>query len=389
MREEFGKVRHGDGWVLESELPFIRMQWVKEGDTWFNPRVAEENKRVAQLKEAGYTLRKEDMSWVSPDDSEKVEQALWKCEDNWLTKEEADKFHAEIGRWWQVGSKYFEIYSTCNQEYGIYAGQYADLLYPELTKIFGRAPKTPPVFVLLRNLNQYNSFAAGSQDPEAPRQPAGSEGFSTLHHSFFADVFFDGQAAPPIYKGAGVGYWDTETQNGAWGPHSLRHAAAQSYADEIDRSWNTISEMFDQSGGGGGQGALEQFWTEKDIPRWFRYGAASYVERFADDGVLGVADGTGMRNWSIGEVRKSGLRPLQEIIDFALSLDDIESSSRMIHEAGAVMTYIMKAGDNDIVQAHKAFKSALKKEEGIKEAREAFHKALLAKETQIRKYLGV
>ncbi len=389
--EKYGEVRYNDEWVSQADVPFLRMGWEKVDEEWSNPRVTKKANLIAEWKEAGLTLRKDDMTWLTEDEiTEKCSQQpfQWKCGEEWLTQEEADKFHSELGQWWQLGGNYFELYTTCKWNEGNIARWHADLLYPELVKIFGKTPERPPVFVVLNSLAQYNDFAAGNQ--EAQRQQTEGEGFSSLHHSFFADLFFDGSEAPPLYIGAGVGYWDTEN-GAAWGPHSLRHAVAQSYCDSIDRSWNTISEMLDQSGGGGGQGAFDQFWKEKQIPRWLRYGAASYVERYADDRTVGfkTEPTTTFQDWSKEELKKVGMRPIEEIIEFGLTLDEIDGSSRMIHEAGAVLMYIMTANDKDVKNAHAAFKNALKKDVDTAEAVANLHKVLIEKEPNIRSWLGV
>ena len=386
MKEEHGLERFENVWVPLVDVPFLRMGWVKVNDSWAHPRIVKNRERVKKLEESGFQLRKDDMSWVSPDDFDKWTQLLWKCGEDWLTMEEANKFHSELGQWWKLGGDYFEVYSTCKWEIADAARSYADLIYPELVRLFGKTPEEPPVFVVLNDLTQYNAFAAGDQATQ--RQGAEYEGFSSLHHSFFADMFYDNAEPPYIFKGPGVGYWDESSS--AWGPHSVRHAVAQSYCDQIDRSWNTISEVLDQSGGGGGQGAFGNFWKEKDIPRWLRYGAASYVERYADDRVLGLGkSGSTVRDWAFSEIRKDGLRPLEEIFEFKLSLDEIESSSRMIHEAGAVVAYLTYSSDPKVGEAHDAFKNALKKGEGVSEATQAFQKLLLKREKEIRKHIGV
>ena len=45
------------------------------------------------------------------------------------------------------------------------------------------------------------------------------------------------------FRGAGVCYWDTLTESLApYGQHAVRHAAAQSYVEAIDPSWNAVSQ---------------------------------------------------------------------------------------------------------------------------------------------------
>src|SRR5689334_10049461 len=147
-------------------------------------------------------------------------------------------------------------------------------LFP-YTTLF-RSPKHKPYFVVLNSLAQYNQ-AAGGQPPVFQE----SEGFSSLHGAYFADQTIDGSQKPPQYAGTGVSFWDRkDAKLKEWGPYWLRWAAGQSFVDAIDPSWSFIGDVILSASGGGPRPEAPEFWNEKKIPRWLRYGAASYVERY-------------------------------------------------------------------------------------------------------------
>ena len=104
-------------------------------------------------------------------------------------------------------------------------------------------------------------------------------------------------------------------------------------------------------------------WAEKRIPRWMRYGAASYVERFAK---MTGGDGGNVwqnREWAMGELKKKGgIRKVEDIFAFALDLNDIDGSSRLYHEAGLVVSFLLDGADGDkkLKTKHDAFKALLK-----------------------------
>ncbi|MBK9388624.1 MAG: hypothetical protein IPN34_27750, partial [Planctomycetes bacterium] len=95
-----------------------------------------------------------------------------------------------------------------------------------------------------------------------------------MHYAFFAEAWFDFTQEPPLHRGAGVAFSEpTDPVLAPYGTFSVRHAAAQSFVEAIDPSWRALSSVPTQGL------VANAFWSEKRIPRWLRYGAASYVER--------------------------------------------------------------------------------------------------------------
>ena len=389
MKEEFGMVRYEDGWVLEADLPYLRMGWTKtEAGTWQNPADLLEEARIKELKEAGHTFRPDDSTWIAKEDESKWQENLWRCGDEWLPMEEANTYHGELRQWWELTGEHFVTYATTDWEGGNWARWHADLIYPEMVRVFGKKPTKKPHFIVAKSIAQYNELAAGSQENQTPGIEI--DGFSSVHHSFFAEAYFDfvGDGTPEnttvIYKGCGVGMWDkADDVLKAWGPYSIRHAAAQSYIEAIDPSWLAISEFINNQGG---QPSSEAFWGEKDIPRWLRYGAASFVERYASDAILSGGSGFGVRDWAFSQLGE--LRPVADIVAFGLDLNDIDGSTQLILQAGALVSFMMDGENAAVKQAHAALKSALMKGEDTKEPVAALEKALTEAEADFKAHVS-
>jgi hypothetical protein len=399
--KEKGLARWRDQWVAEADVPYLNMGWTKDEATgkWSNPAEVARKAQIEQWKTEGYTFRPDDSTWFAPAEKAQVDAGLCKCGDQWLDLAKANEYHAQIGQWWKLEGEYFSVWTTCDWEGGSIARWHADRIYPDMVRLFGLTPEAgkKPHFVVLNGLDQYNQ-AAGGQPPLLPE----TEGFSSLHGAYFADAFFDPTAQPPAvpeYLGCGVSYWDRKDSKLApWGPYWLRWAAAQSYVEAVDPSWLTISEQIAAAASGGAQPNPGAFWAEKKIPRWLRYGAASYAERYMKR--PDVSDGGNpweLREFAFGELAKAGtLRKIEDIFAFPLDLNDLEGSSRLYHEAGLVVSYLLDGADGDkkLREKHAAFKAALKSDDKDKakklaEAVEGLQKELAKNEKDIKKFAGM
>ena len=385
MLEEHGKVRLGDEWVPQADLPFLRMGWVQDGEAWVSPTEAARREREAELVAEGW--QQQDLVWVHPDDFEPWRAGKWKCGDDWLDNDPANAYHADLAQPWKVPGEHFVTISTCDREGVNWAVWHADQAYADLVRIFGVEPEEKPQIVVLRDIAQYNEFAAGN--PGAGRNQTEADGFSSLHYSYFAESWFDTSVSPPEYLGAGVSYWARGDEGLApFGLHAIRHAAAQSFVEAIDPSWMTISQVV---ANGGGVVPTNAFWKEKRVPRWLRYGAASYVERYFVDGSVGE-DGNPLwaREWALSNLeQKGGLGDLEDVFAFGLSLTDLEASTLLIHQAGLVVAYMLDGEDKAVTATHAAWREALSSGEGLDEATEALEKALAKSQKKIAKFGGV
>ena len=400
---EKGLVRFRNEWVPKEEVRYMKLGWEQDASgKWASPAVLAAMKEEKEMVDAGWTLH--DLTWIQPSEASMAGAGKYKCGEDWLGGEAADAYHANLDTWWEIPGEHFVLYTTVPRTQGNqpaeWARWWADTTYAELVRIYGVKPgdvtsltelrgasRTMPAVVVLNSVEQYNTFAAGSQDP--PRQPAEQEGFSSLHYAFFADSYVaimgDAENPQPVYRGAGVALYAADDPNmGAFGQYAVRHAAAHSYAEAIDPSWDTIADAVS----GQGQLSVASFWGEKRIPRWLRYGSASYVERFMLNKNAGEGeDPAAFRKWGMSNLNsKGGVGDLAELFAFGLSLDQIDASTLMIHRAGAVVAYMLDGGDAEVRNAHEAFKAALRKGEDTSEAATALEAALTAKAAEIEAF---
>ena len=389
--KEKGLARYKDQWVPEADAPFLNMGWTKdEQGVWTHPADLAQAKQVAEWKAAGYQFRADDNSWIAPGDVDKWSALQWKVGDEWVDMAKANEYHAKVGQQWELAGEHYIVWTTCEWEGGNAARWYADKAYPELVRVYGVEPRGKPHVIVLNSLAQYNQ-ASGGTPPLLPE----SEGISSLHGAYFADVFFDGTKTPPVYRGAGVCFWDRKDERlRGWGPYWVRWASAQSYAEAIDPSWNTVAERIGAAAGGN-QPAAGPFWTEKKIPRWLRYGAASYVERYAKNPEA-TADGDpwDLRKFAFGELKKAGgLHTLDEIFAFAVDVNKAEDSTRLYHESGLLVAFLLDGaeGDAKLAEKHRAFQAALKSgsKKDAAAAADALQKELAANETKIKAFAGL
>jgi len=384
-----GLVRFKDEWVSESDFAFLSMGWIKNDKAeWKHPVDLAREKQAEEWRAAGYQFRADDNSWIAPGDVEKWKALTWKCGDEWVDMAKANAYHATIEHAWELMGEHFQVATTCDWEVGKWSRWHADKSYPELVRVFGVEPKTKPEFLVLDSIDNYNKVAGQGLFAE-------TEGWSSLHGAYFADLCFDMGVQPPRYYGLGVSYVDVKDPTaGLFGPLWLRFAAAQSFVDAVDPSWGAVgaqvaSEMKDPM-----PAFATAFWNEKKIPRWLRWGAAMYVERFMKDPypATGV-DPWAMRAGAFNDVKKlGGMRKLDDVFAFEVDLKDIPGSSRLFLEAGVVVAYLLDGtgGDKELSEKHQAFRAALKT--GVKAdtaaAVTALQKALAKHERDIRKFVG-
>ena len=381
----------GEEWVPLADVPYRQMGWSRDASgAWMDPAVVAEAKQVEEWKAAGYQFRADDNSWVAPEDLENWTNQLWKCGDEWLDFDKANAFHATTETCWNLAGEHFITWTSANWNTGNFARWHADRTYPHLVRIFGVEPAQPPHYFVHPTLIAYNDAAGGTVKlPE-------SEGFSSFHGAYYSDLCFDFEAEHPGYFGMGVCYWDrSKPALDSWGPYWVRWAAAQSYIDAIDRSWGCLGQTISEKAMGEIGAFAKRFWTEKRIPRWLRYGAASYAERFLPNPEAAEgADPWDLRAFAFSEVKKGGgLRPLEQVFAFGLAVEDIPGSTNLYHEVGVVVSYMLDATDADasLHDAHEAFRTALASgtNEDIAKTAKVLEASLLVHEKRIRAFAGL
>lgn len=382
MLEEHGKVRFGDGWVLVEELPFRRMGYVEVEGRWLHPAEAEELEREAELAAQGW--QSQDGTWVPPDEFDRWKAGLWKVGDEWVEKEAANAHHAELDSMWEIAGEHFVARTTCDRDAASWVPWWADRTYSDLVRIFGVKPARKPRVVCVRSIDQYNVLAGG--DPATGRAPAEGNGWSSVHYAFLADAWFDASVTPPRWRGCGACYYDVDDPAlKPYGQHAVRHAAGQSFVEALDPSWDHVSRVAT----GATTFSSAEFWAEKELPLWLRYGACSYVERYFRDPDA-EENPWWPRDWALDNVRAGGgLLPLEQVLDFRLDPNDPETSGRLIQQAGLLVSFVLDGECKPVIDAHRAFKAALRAGEGLDEAREDLEESLTTNEKRLRRYAGV
>lgn len=373
--KEKGLVRFGDEWVPAADVPYLEKGMVRDDDgNWVT------REEYEKLK-AGW--KRQDLVWIPPDEVENIEKGLWKCGDRWLPLEDADRYHSAIERWWVIPSPEITLYTTCPRSVAERALSIAGDVWRDLARICGTGPAGPVDVVLLASAEQYGRFAAGN----TPRGPVESSGLSSVHYAFFADAWYDFEQGR--FHGAGVAYWDSSTEAGdRYGPHAFRHAAAQSYLEAIDPSPKAVQAVIESRGRSFDP---EAFWEEKRFPEWFRYGAAAYVERyFVDSTVAAGGDPYWPRTWSVQNIlNKGGLRPLRQIFEDRLSVNDAVGSAKLINERGLIVAFVLDGGCKEVIDAHSELKMAIQKGEKGKSLARLFanlEKAIQKHEADLRRF---
>lgn len=385
-----GLARLGESWVPVADAPFLRLGWHKDqGGAWIHPLAKLRLDRERDL--AGKGFQQQDLEWIDPRDFDQWQAGLWKCGEQWLDTAAANAFHADVAHSWLVASEHFIVSTTVERDRIEWCKYYADQAFADLVRIFGIAPGArssaidlqgckgdQPELVVFSSLAQYNKFANLGIE---------SEGFSSLHYAFFADAAFDDAVKPSVFAGLGVAVWDNSSKTlDGFGQHSIRHAAAQSFIEAIDPSWKALGDMAT----GAQTRSTLAFWAEKKVPRWLRYGAASYVERWFLDATTGdQGNPRWARDWAKAQLKKDGgLRDLQKVFDFRLTLTDLPGSTQLIHEAGLLVAFLLEGSDQRVQRAHQTFQAALRSGGATAPAVAELQKALLAARPAVMKFAG-
>jgi hypothetical protein len=377
MATEKGLVRYKGDWVPKEHLPYLEKGLTQDGEgNWVNREELEKT-------QAGWV--KQDTVWISPEEIQNIQKGLWKCGDGWMTPEEANRYHSEIGRWWIIPSAYFTLYTTCDREVGLKAIQHMETAYRDLNRALGGSPAAPVTVALFRDLEQYGQFAAGSDG----RLLTDARGLSSIHSAYFADTWFMGPELE--FMGAGVGYWDASTNDGnAFGPFSARHAAAQSLIDVVDPSPKALASARKarlQNWNG------NAFWAEKKLPEWYRFGVASYAERyFIDQFVAQGGNHNWAREWSIQNLMsKGGLRSLKEIFTAKLNFETSEDSKKLLNELGLVMAFVLDGKCAPVAAKHGAVKHAVRGGDAkeITKAMKDLENAITENEKALLEFAGI
>lgn len=363
-------------WVHPDDASALEQGLVWNADTreWWSPKDVE---RAAE----GWT--RQDSSWVSPEEKGKADKGFWKCGSSWLSLPEANRYHAELGQPWRLQTDYFELRTTLPRALAEEAALNIDHAYRDLVRIYGAEPRVRPVVLVVSSLRQYEKVADA-------RQPAGYDqlGLSTVHGAFFADGWTVN--SKKRHMQAGVASWDLQSSTGkSFGRLFARHAAGQSFGEALDPSRETVRSFFEAEGREREPLDVEAFWSEKLVPRWFRYGAAAYVERFFTDPFINQGgDARWTIAWSIENIqRRGGLPELEELFAFDLDGSQPDLSAKLITEAGLLVAFIVDGRNAAVDAAHEEVKAVFKSADLNPKKRDDFEKAFEKLETALAENL--
>ncbi|HEV8267811.1 MAG TPA: hypothetical protein VGR00_06250, partial [Thermoanaerobaculia bacterium] len=374
-----GLVQYKGEWVPKDDVPFLEKGLVKnESGEWVD---AEAERKRAE----GWV--KQDFTWISPEEKPHLEKGEWKCGDEWMSLADANAFHADPEHGWRIPGDHFTLLTTCDREVATQKVQKnLEFAWEDLARIYGKTPAAPVNVLIFRDQAQYEAYAAGN--PEGGVPGTESHGLSSVHYAFFADQGVDLEKEE--FCPMGVSYWDASTEAGNhWGVHSVRHALGQSFGDAIDPSPKAVAKIRSS-----GDPDPKGFWAEKKVPAWFRWGAASYAERyFIDTLVAAGGNSRWAREWSVSNiVGRGGLRPLDEIFRCNVTNEGGQDSQKLINEVGLVMAFVVDGGCAPVQAKYKTLMEAIrdgKEKSEITLASNALQAEVAKHDAELRKFAGI
>lgn len=365
-----GKVLYKGEIVEPADLPFLEKGMKKlEDGRWVT---AEEHKRISE----GWL--RQDLEWISPEEAPNMDKGLWKCGDKWLSEADANAYHANLNQPWRIPNARFWLYSTCTRDMAIKAMDECDRAYTQLNRVLGRLPKGVVPVLVLNGSAQYNEFA-GTQGVEL-------RGFSSLHGATIGEIW-----EPPLREGltsAGYCYFDlSNDKDKAFSPMYVRHAAAQSILEALDPSPKMLAAIVARKP----NLDAADWWKEKQLPEWFRYGVCVYIERYiVDQFVNPGGDAYWMRKWSIENItNKGGIDSLDQIFAASFSLDDVGKSQKLMNQLGLLIAFAVDGKCDPVTKEHQAFKEAFKNGKDVKPSLKALETAIRKNESALRVFAGI
>ncbi len=374
--KEEGLVKWNDEWVKAEDVPFLEKGMVRDDD---NQWVSKEELEKIQ---GGWV--KQDTVWVSPEEKANIEKGLWKCGEEWLTLDKANEYHSKPSKWWIIPGDYVVLYTTCDRDVAMKAMDHMERAQRDIARVIGVAATQPPHVARRRDAPPYGRFAAGGEGTP----PTEALGLSSIHYAYLGDVWFSKEGE---FHDGGVGYWDASTDAGNnWGVHSARHAAALSFIEAADPSTKTV-ETLKKKGDSYGNRFVEDFYKEKRLPQWFRYGAASYADRYFIDQFVGAGGKPNWaKEWSVSNLAgRGGLRPIKDIFEGELSASSPDDSAKLLNERGLIVAFMVDGKCQPVMEAHAALKAALRKGEGEKQAFKELELAIQKNEKDLRTFAGI
>jgi len=379
-----GLVRYKGAWVSPGDIPFLKRGLVRDDlGFWLT-------KEEYSWSSRGYV--RQDLRWIPSEEIPQIEAGLWKCGDDWLDLEAANRFHSDVDHMWRIPGEHLVARTTCDRGVALRAIREMEAACGDLARIYGQSPSSPIEITVLRDAEQYDRFARGNAGSTVPKTDL--TGLAALHHAFFAEGWLDPDAGE--YEGMGAAYWDDSTEIKArYGICAVRHAVGLSFAEALDPSPNAVERARRKASRARGKAAIvdaswaEGFRSEKRIPRWFRYGAASYVERYYHDDHVGADDAWWTRKWSIGDIDGGfGLDSLKTIFEFDLERAG-DKSTHLLNEAGLLVAFVLDGDCRPVKRRHGSLVETIRQGQDPRSAFQALAKAIAKADDELLEFAGL
>jgi len=252
--------------------------------------------------------------WIKAEDKKKIDEGFFPFEmdpetgdvGKWLSQEEADKVHAELGKHWNLESKFCNFQSTCNYKFINQAMNDADKAVEHAYSMVGRSmPKDFPRLdlMLVSKLEDYNNIGNIAQENDDALM-------SSCWGSF---------AAPNPETGRNVGvtmYSVLDPNNSATNDNVSRYLVRHA-ASEV---------------------ALRSMKWDEDVPRWFVTGIATYIERYWDPWHANAWKTLG--GWSAGNLQGAG-----GLIKLSQFFEPFNVSRQSVLQSGLLISYLVHGQD--------------------------------------------
>ena len=339
---------------------------------------------LAETKRLAAGWARQDLAWIEPEQTSNVDLGLWRVDGAWLTLPEAERRRSRVERMWVVPGPEIVLHTTVPRRVTEAARPHAQRALDALRRVFGVEPALPLDVTLLADEEQYDRFAFGS--PDGARPPRHVARLHTVHTAFLAESWFETERGKPVYRGMGVGYWDTHAPSGdGYGLHSVRLATGFSYVEAIDPSPKAVRKVARREPG---PEYLAAWREEKRLPEWLRLGGAVYAERYFADELVGEGgDRWWARRWSLENLAaRGGLGPLDEALACALDPEDRDASLKRMLEAGLLVAFAVDGGCAPVEAAHAELRRALAAGASPTQPAAALEEALRAHEAELRTF---
>ncbi len=394
-------------WMHPADRALVGKGLVKDLNTgeWLS---ADDRRRI----DAGWA--RQDLTWIPPDAASRVDAGEWLVAGEWLTLEQANRRRSRVDSRWRIPSPEVVVHGTADRATLLRAQSEMIAALSALQRVFGIEPQLPLEALVLRDEEQYDTFAFGA--PDGRRAPAHAGRMHVVHTAHFAESWFESAGASAQatsglatgsvdttgdaglrFEGMGVCYWDPAIPHGdSYGRHAARLAIGLSWVEAIDPSPKAVRDALRTlSRGSKIPDHYAAYQAEKLLPAWLRWGAAVYAERYFRDPTVGPdGDAWWARAWSLQNLaERGGLRPLSEVLEFELDPGDPGDRGdpgeglRWLLEAGVLVAFLVDGECPPVAKVHAAFVDALLKGRLHPKNVAALNDALVANEDALRAWM--